>query len=188
MYQTPPPQRAGNRLFFDLVLFGISIAAAITLSKIGVLESILDRMSPVLGSFFAGVLFTTAVTTPFSVAVILKLSAALSPFLVAIIGMTGAFIVDSILFLFFRERVARDIKAIADSSGFPRLMAFLERRIFHWLVPLVAALAIASPVPDELAIALLGLSGFNLRTLAAISLPANFVGILVIALLGRALF
>ena len=49
---------------------------------------------------------------------------------------------------------------------------------FRWLTLLAGALLIASPLPDELGIALLGFSKVSTRYFAILSFVFNFLGIL----------
>jgi hypothetical protein len=66
-----------------------------------------------------------------------------------------------------------------------RLRQLLEGRGFRWLTFFAGGLVIASPLPDELGISLLGLSRVRIRWFVVVSYAFNFLGILLIALAAR---
>jgi hypothetical protein len=53
------------------------------------------------------------------------------------------------------------------------------------VLPVVGAVIIASPLPDELGLALLGFSRIDRRYFFAISYTMNFIGIVLIGLAAR---
>ena len=59
-------------------------------------------------------------------------------------------------------------------------------KFFRWLTFLVGGLIIASPLPDELGISILGFSKMKVSWFIAISLVFNFIGILLIGVVARA--
>jgi hypothetical protein len=67
-----------------------------------------------------------------------------------------------------------------------RLRFLLHHRLLHWVLPITGAIIIASPLPDELGLALMGFSRMNIALFIPISYVMNFLGILGITLLGQA--
>jgi hypothetical protein len=56
----------------------------------------------------------------------------------------------------------------------------------RWLAWIIAIIALASPLPDELGVALLGASHLRLRWFIPVAFVANAIGILIICLAVRA--
>ena len=104
----------------------------------------------------------------------------------ALIGALGALCGDLVIFKFVRDRLSEDILALMGRKGSTRLKHIFHKRIFHWLTPFVAAMIFASPLPDELGIMLLGFVHTKTVMFLPYSYAANFIGILIIGLLARA--
>ncbi|KKW19382.1 MAG: hypothetical protein UY63_C0015G0023, partial [Parcubacteria group bacterium GW2011_GWA2_51_10] len=70
---------------------------------------------------------------------------------------------------------------LLSTHKYRRFGAIFKRRMFRWAIPFVGALIIASPLPDELGITLMGVSKMRASSLVAISYVMNSLGIAVIA-------
>ncbi|HLD02462.1 MAG TPA: VTT domain-containing protein [Candidatus Nanoarchaeia archaeon] len=140
-----------------------------------------------LGIFIVGLFFSYAITTPVAVAMLAIMGAIFNPWLVAFIGAFGSLLSDFLLFVFMRKRVMKEISRVA---GIKAVKTFKKTRTFsvlNKLAPLIAGLIIASPLPDELAVALFGYSKIKRQSFLILSYFFNFLGILVIAMIGRGL-
>lgn len=174
-----PYQDIGRDMFFIL----LSILVAMVLVRFGVISNLISvaQEGRIIGSFLAGIFFTSAFTiAPASVA-IAELSHTIPIVSLAFFGACGAVVGDMILFLFIRDRFADDLEALLHHYHDKKLTKFFHRRFFSWLSPIVGALIIASPLPDEMGITMMGMSKINKRTLVAISFIMNFIGILAVA-------
>ena len=65
-----------------------------------------------------------------------------------------------------------------------RVLIFL--RIFRWLIAFLGALIIASPLPDELGLTMMGFSKIKTSLFIPISFLLNSLGILIIGLIAKA--
>ncbi len=140
-----------------------------------------------LGIFIVGLFFSYAITTPVAIAMLAIMGAIFNPWLIAFIGAFGSTLSDFVLFVFMKKKVLREIDRIA---GIKAVKAFKKTRMFNVLnklAPLIAGLIIASPLPDELAIALFGYSKIKRQNFLILSYCFNFLGILIIAMIGRGL-
>lgn len=106
---------------------------------------------------------------------------------VTILGGVGAACGDFILFRFVRDRIAQDLAYVRTLPQAHQRHAILRSHIPRFVWPLLGALIIASPLPDELGILLMGLSRMNARTFFPISIVLNSLGILLIGLAARAI-
>lgn len=170
------------KLAKDLFILVASVIVAIALSRSGLISHVfwVSGQSELIGAFLAGILFTSLFTTPIAIAMFISLSPTLNPIVMALAGACGAVIGDLTLFGLMRFTFRRDVEHVLAQPVYKRLAAALHRRMFRWVLPFVGALIIASPLPDELGIGLIGLSHTNVRTLVGISFVMNALGIVLI--------
>ncbi|MEK7574912.1 MAG: hypothetical protein AAB511_01655 [Patescibacteria group bacterium] len=177
------------RLEKDLVVIILSIVAAYALVHLGVINNFLTATQEfrILGSFIAGVFFTSAFTiAPASVALAgLALGGPL--FVVAFWGALGALCGDLILFFFIRDMFADDLMKSLRGFANRHFFSSFHLGFLKWFSPLIGGLIIASPLPDELGLTLMGLSKTRLAVLIPVSFVFNYIGILLLALIARAI-
>jgi len=168
----------------DILLILISILVSVAITKSGILSDVLLLSVEIefIGAFVAGILFTSLFTTPLAVAVFLSLVPEMNFFAVVGIGALGALLGDLFLFGLIRHTFAADMEYLLNRRSYRRYTALLHRRMFRWLLPFIGALIIASPLPDELGIGLMGVSSMKVSTLMGISFTMNAFGIALISL------
>ncbi len=181
-------KNTSNNLTKDIGIIVLSIIVAILLIKTGTIEEILKQTRDVwfLDSFIAGMFFTSVFTTaPAIVALGMIAQASQSVLLVAIFGGLGALCGDLIIFRFMRDRLGRNIMHLINNSGNGRLRSIVHLKSFRWLTFFLGALVIASPLPDELGLTMMGFSKTKTSLLIPVSFIFNFLGILVIGLVAK---
>lgn len=155
-------------------------------------------------AFLAGMFFTFSLTTAPATALIFSLGREFNPFLVALIGGLGSVLSDYIIFKFVKDRLMDEIKLLHEevdnflkSRKFStklipkdlRLRVWLWQKTSHsklkWFIPIIAGFIIASPLPDEIGVALLGAARFDTKKFFPFSYLFNFLGILAIAGFGK---
>jgi len=138
------------------------------------------------GSFIVGVFFVSVFTVAPSVVVLYNLADTLNPFIVAILAGLGAVVGDYLIFRFFKDKIFDEIKPIFDKIGWSHFFSKIFRTpFFSWLIPLFGAAIIASPMPDEVGISILGISKVKSWQFIIISFLLNAVGIFVIVTVAR---
>ena len=174
--------RFRHRLKRDVLIVLLSILTAIVLRESGFLSSafLISGESEFIGAFIAGVLFTSLFTTPVAVALFVTLSPAINLFAMALIGAAGAVLGDLAIFGLVRYTFREDVDYVMSVPRYKRFFAIFHRRMFRWIIPFVGALIIASPLPDELGIGLMGLSRLDTKKLIGISFTMNALGIALI--------
>ena len=173
----------------DLGVIALSVIVAIILVKTDVIVSILTRTQELefIGSFFAGLFFTSIFTTAPAIVTLGEIAQEYSLLLTAIAGGLGAVVGDLIIFHFVRDRFADHLTdLIKTQGGGRRLLKVFRRRSSKWITFLVGGLIIASPLPDELGVTLLGFSKLKLEGFIIISFIFNTIGIVLIGLAARA--
>ena len=76
--------------------------------------------------------------------------------------------------------MSEDINYLISFQKGNKLTRFFKTKLFIFFTPLIAGLIIASPLPDELGVTMLGLSKIKDKTFLLISFIANGVGILAV--------
>jgi hypothetical protein len=107
----------------------------------------------------------------------------------ALIGGIGAVIGDLIIFEFLKTHVTDELEQLlACPRRGSRLCLILNLRIFRWLMAFIGALVIASPLPDEVGLMLMGIVKLKPRYLIPISYALNVLGITTLGLAVRYAF
>lgn len=173
----------------DIAIVILSIFIAIILAKIGILESFITSTQELrfIGSFIAGILFTSVFTAAPATVALGEIAQSNSVIIVAIIGGLGALIGDLIIFRFVKDRLSEDLLNLVRTSKSERLTAIFRMKGLRWLVPLIGALIIASPLPDEIGVAMLGLSKMKSSLFIPLSFLLNSVGILIVSLIAKSI-
>ncbi len=138
-------------------------------------------------SLVAGLFFTSLLTTAPAIAVLGELSLEGNIFFIALAGALGAMVGDYLMFMFVRDRVSRDASYLLRGPRVRRALHIFKSRHFRRVLPVVGALIIASPLPDELGLALLGVSQMSTVRFFIIAYSMNFLGIMFVGLAARGL-
>ena len=181
-------KKTPSNLTRDVGIIILSIIVAILLIKPGAIEEALKQTRNVwfLDSFIAGMFFTSVFTVaPAIVALGTIAQSSQSVLLVALFGGLGAMCGDLIIFRFMRDVLAGDIMRIINTSGNGKLQSIVRLKFFRWLTFSLGALVIASPLPDELGLAMMGFSKTKTSILIPVSFVFNSLGILVIGLVAK---
>lgn len=171
----------------DIGIILLSILLAVVLVETGSIHqlvSLFDRWA-LLASFIAGFFFSSMFTTAPAIAILADLGHNHPIWQVALLGALGSVVADSILYRFVSDHVDKDLTYIFNLHPHKRLRHIFKTKVFRWLPPLLAGLVIASPLPDELAMAILGLARVNKKVFALLSFVFSFLGILAITAIGR---
>ena len=179
-----------NHILQDIALILFSVLIAVLLVHTNVLASFLIsiRELGIVGAFVAGMFFTSLFTTAPAIVTLGEISFLQGIFNTALFGAAGAVVGDLIIFRFVRDRFSGHVAEImTHQSVWRRFHLLFKRRFFRWITFLVGGLILASPLPDELGIAVLGFSKMRVKYFALLSFVFNFLGIVVIGLVARSL-
>lgn len=178
-----------RRLIIDTLVVSLSIVLAVYLAQSGAVHVLVASVqgSTLLASFVAGLFFTSVFTTVPAMVMLGELSQQAPIPLVALVGALGAAMSDYVLFMFVRTRIAADAKLLATGPRLKLVVRALKHSHLRFVLPVIGALIIASPLPDELGMLLLGISSVKSRTFLLVSFCMNALGIVLIGLAARAL-
>jgi hypothetical protein len=171
-----------KRLLLKTTVFILSLSFAWWLIKSSYLQSLIDTILPLRfgAEIIAGVLYTSFLTAPISVAMLIILSQQNNPILTAVLAGFGAVLGDFIIVKFFREKISSDLNELLKYLSIQTINRFLRKYHLNFIVIFLGAIIIASPLPDELGLIMLGNTKLNYREIALISYILNTAGILLI--------
>ncbi|HEY4516704.1 MAG TPA: hypothetical protein VJG64_02055 [Candidatus Paceibacterota bacterium] len=139
------------------------------------------------GASIAGVFSVSTFTVAPALVILFHLAQEFNPVLVALCAGIGATISDLLIFRFLKDGVFEELKPLYREYGGSHISTLFRTRHFAWLAPVVGALIIASPLPDEIGVALMGLSRIKTWQFVGLSFALNAVGILAVVLLARSI-
>ncbi len=186
-------QRAAQQkslLVRDVGVVALSILIAIVLVRTNALTNLLTSTAKLqfLGTFLAGLFFTSIFTTAPAVVTLGQIAQNSSLLMTAGIGALGAVLGDVLIFWFVEDKLEDHLgKLLSEEGMFKRTRKLFRAPLFRWLTFLAGGILLALPLPtDELAISILGAEKMRLSRFTLLSLVFNFLGILLIGLVARA--
>lgn len=139
-----------------------------------------------LGAFITGIFFVSTFTVAPALLVLFYLAELLNPLPVAVLAGSGAVIGDYLIFRFLKDRVFQELAPLIHYLGNNSFTMIFKTPYFAWFTPLVGAAIIASPLPDEVGVGILGVSKLKNWQFLMLSFGLNSVGILIVLLAVRA--
>ncbi len=133
-------------------------------------------------AFLSGLFFTSMLTTVPAIVALSEVSLYIAAWKVALFGALGSVVGDLFIFRFIRSRLVERIVNAAFDPRIRRIGSAIIMGRLWWIAPLLGVIVIASPLPDELGLLMLGLSHLKLRQFVPLAFLANGIGILMIAL------
>ncbi len=171
-----------KELFKDALLIMFGGIVAYILTQAGVIDGLVSLLGGnIVTIFIAGLFFTSVFTiAPASVA-LASMVQQVPVTTVAIWGALGALCGDLVLFYFIRDKFTEDLFGSLKPSIIKHFFKSLHMGFMKWLSPVLGAFIIASPLPDEVGLTLMGISRTKTTVLIPISFAMNMLGIYIIA-------
>lgn len=167
----------------NLLLTALGICLAVYLGLNPQFHQLLTHAGTLgyFGAFLAGMFFVSTFTVATSAVILFEFAEVLPAWQIGLIAGLGAVVGDFIIFRFVKDDLLNDVDYISHLlDPQQHLKHLLHTPYFSWLLPVIGAAVIASPLPDELGISLLGLSTISAKKFLIISYLLNSVGIFVI--------
>lgn len=134
-----------------------------------------------VGAFFAGVLFVSSFTAATGILLLLVFAESYPILYIGLCAGLGAVMGDMLIFSFVKNSLTEEISTMyhmIDPKNHIRVL--MRSRYFAWAMPLLGALIIASPLPDEVGVSLMGISKMNPAQFMFVSFLLNTLGIVFI--------
>ncbi|HSH18121.1 MAG TPA: hypothetical protein VK978_01935 [Candidatus Saccharimonadales bacterium] len=138
-----------------------------------------------LGAFLAGIFFVSTYTALPASYVLFELAKNLNALEIALVAGLGAMLGDYVIFRFIKDRVVDELKPFISRLNHPKLRVLFATPYFAWMIPFLGAAIIASPLPDEAGIAMLGASKLRNSHFMIVTYLLNALGIFLIVLLAK---
>ncbi|MFH0876546.1 MAG: hypothetical protein V1859_11520 [archaeon] len=135
-----------------------------------------------LGVFLAGIFYAYGFTSGPAVGVLLIISRHVNIFVAGLIGGLGSLLGDFLIFEFIRVGFEDEIKKLSHEHIFKSID--IPKIIKKGIMPLIAFVFIASPLPDEIGVSILAATKIPTKFFAIISYTLNTAGIFFILFLG----
>ena len=139
-----------------------------------------------IGAFITGIFFTSTFTIAPASVVLFHLAQEYNAFLIALSAGAGGVVGDLLIFRVLKEGIFEEFAPMLKRMRRQHLFALFRSRYFLWLAPFIGALIIASPLPDEIGIGLMGLSNIKQWQFVLLTFALNTTGIFIIVLLAQA--
>ncbi len=146
-----------------------------------------------ISMFLGGALFSFGFTTPFAIAIFIAMADEVHPGLGALVAGIGAVLSDMCIFEWIRFSFADELHKLRTTAVFRWVGEKLHHesvpeRIREYILWTFAGIIIASPLPDEIGVTLLGgMSEIKERTFAFTCFFFNTIGIFLILITTQSL-
>ena len=180
-----------RRLLRDFSIIGLSVIVAIYIqisdtssTLVGFFSSLYFVPAAILMGFLFSLTFTAAIST--SVFILLS-ETTHNPYIIALLGGLGSVLANSIIYKFFKQEIIADIEFLEPKYAKKIAHKIMHSRVFVGLVPFIAAMLLASPLPDEVGILMLSGNNFKYTKFFLLSFFLHTLGILLIVLFGKSI-
>lgn len=166
----------------NTALLVVSLVAFFYLARTPFVDSIIRQIGGLgyLGAFITGIFFVSTFTVAPAAVVLYHLADNLHPIEVALLAGLGAMVGDYIIFRFMKDRVFDELRPIFSKINHPYLRSLFKTPFFAWTLPVIGAAIIASPLPDEVGVSMLGLSKIRRWQFFLVTFLLNAAGIFFI--------
>lgn len=165
-----------------IMLFILALDSVVIVSIFGFLENL-----GYVGGFVAGLLSVSFFTAAPAVVLMIDLSTQLEPHWLALVIAIGSTVGDWLALKFYDEKVFSELRPLLKKFRISSLVRLLRYRFTSWALFLVGAFIIATPIPDEVGLSLMGVSKFRKRYILFICFLLNVLGALTVILIARSL-
>ncbi|MEK7612410.1 MAG: hypothetical protein AAB407_03655 [Patescibacteria group bacterium] len=178
-----------SHLLENVTMLAASIFIAVMLVQSPTFKLFLSASTELklLGSFVIGFFFTSLFTTAPATVAFAELAQTNSIILIALVGGVGAVLGDIVLFKLLKTHVTDELVHLLSHPKRKRFLKVFHAKTFRWLFTFLGMIIIASPLPDELGLTMMGISKLEMKYLIPVSFIANTVGIILICLVGRSI-
>ncbi|MFH1186890.1 MAG: hypothetical protein V1697_01805 [Candidatus Levyibacteriota bacterium] len=169
----------GKWKYKNLTLFLVSIIFVYFISKIEGLQLFLSSLGNFgyIGAFIAGILFVSTFTVAIAILILSILVKTLSPIEIGLIAGLGAVFGDFTIFSIVKTRLSGELGYLYNKVNKNHFKTVFYSKYFRWTLPVIGAIIIASPFPDELGVSLMGISKMKIYQFLVISFILNSIGI-----------
>lgn len=163
-------------------MLALSLVAFFYLARTPLVDSVIKHIGSLgyLGAFITGIFFVSTFTVAPAAVILFHLADTLHPIEVALLAGLGAMLGDYIIFRFMKDRVFEELMPLIQKMHTPKIKILFKSPYFAWVLPVFGAFIIASPLPDEVGVGMLGLTKIKRWQFFALAFSLNAVGIFLV--------
>lgn len=169
----------------NTTLLLLSIGVVAYLASTPLIKQVITALGQTgyIGAFIVGIFFVSTFTVAPASVVLFNLADTLHPLEVAVFAGAGAMLGDYILLRYLKDKVFDEVRPLLKQVTTHKHFKMYYTPYFGWLTPLMGAIVIASPLPDEVGIGLMGLSRIKPWQFMLLAFLLNSIGIFLIVML-----
>lgn len=170
-----------------LTYFFVSLLVVAVLAQFPQFHLFMHQLSKAgyWGAFIGGVLYVSTFTAAIGALLLISMTETVPIIPLCLLAGLGGLVGDMIIFRFIRSSVQSELHRLYYAFGGKFITRiFKKNKPLSWILPILGAIIIASPLPDEVGVSMLGVSQIRTVhfTIMAFSLNAMGVfGLLVLA-------
>jgi len=175
--------RWGNFQYRNIANLLLSIVLAFLIFNNSTFRELLYHLGgySYLGAFIGGMFFVSSFSVSIGIVVLILLINILPLFQIALIAGLGAAVADLLIFRFVRDSgLIVELKQIVFKFKGDKVAEFFHREYLKWVLPVLGAIIIASPLPDELGVGLMGIAKMKQRRFILLAFILNTIGIYIV--------
>ena len=171
-----------NWKYKNTALLIASIVIFISVAKTDIVQATIAHIGTFgyPGIFITGLFYVSTFTVVPALAVLYEFTIIHSTFTVAIIAGLGSVVGDFLIFRFIRDEVVEELKPLFEKLETSTIYSLFHTPYFFWFTPILGALIIASPFPDEIGIGILRISHIKRWQFILLSFFLNTIGMLLV--------
>lgn len=173
--------------FKNTFLLLLSLIAFFYLAETPFISKLLSDLGDLgyIGAFVTGIFFVSTFTVAPASVVLFNLADKLNPVEVSLLAGAGAMLGDYIIFKYVKDKVFHEILPIIKKLHTPKVKLLFKSPYFAWAFPVLGALVIASPFPDEVGVSMMGISNISKWKFLLITFILNAAGIFLVVAIAR---
>ncbi len=175
-----------KNIIIDILIITLSLLATYLMAEFSVVL-VLEKAitSDYVLALIAGIFFISFFTVVPAGYILINLIGDNDMFTIALIAGMGAVIGDLLIFVFVKNRFSNNLFSLFHFRQDGAVKRLKENKIIRIFLPVLGAAIIASPLPDEIGVALMGASRIKKRFFIPMSYVLNSVGIYILLIISK---
>ncbi len=167
--------------FKNLALTVLSLVIVFILSRNPVFNGFITSVGTLrfIGAFIGGALFVCTFTVSLGAIILFELAKHTSPLEIGFFAALGAVFTNFIVFHYVKNNLVEEIEELYEDLSGHHIRVMVHSKFFGWFLPVLGALIMASPIPDEIGVSLMGISKMSPIKFVILSFILNGIGITI---------
>jgi hypothetical protein len=169
-----------------LTYFLVSLLVVGVLSKVPHFHDLMHKLAQAgyWGAFIGGILYISSFTAAIGALLLISLTETVPIIPLCLLAGLGGLVGDLLIFKFIRSEMKNELHRLYDILGGTSITRLFKRnKPLSWLVPILGAVVIASPLPDEIGISMLGVTQIRMAHFSIMAFVLDIVGVFALVTL-----